>query len=503
MRVRNATTLGLALAGLICGLIPTAAGAASVRISKGKVRYVGAGSEVNRVQIAHAPDGSYTVIDPGARVRVSTGCRSTGRSTAVCSGAINGVSISGRNGGDRLDVRFLEVPATLDGGPGNDVLIGGGANDLVDGDDGNDDLIGNGGADRLQADSGHDDLRGGPAGDVIDGGTGADTVDYADATGPLSIDLDGNADDGTSGEGDRVEADVETVVGGPFDDRIAFVSGRHAAFGRGGNDTLAGGSGTDLLDGGPGDDRVNGGVGSDKLVGGEGSDTADYARRFDHVELDLRAGLAITDRGSGSRRVRETDELHSFENARGTSHADVLRGGPGPNVLVGGPGNDVLDGRHGADALVGGGGRDRADYSVRRAPVTVTLDDQANDGGRGEGDLVAASTEDVAGGARGDRLTGSDRRNTLLGGGGRDTLVGLGGGDTLDGGAGADRLDGGEGADALIGGSGLDLLLGGAGPDRLEARDRRRDGLECGAGGDTAIADRVDRVARDCERERR
>jgi Ca2+-binding RTX toxin-like protein len=82
-------------------------------------------------------------------------------------------------------------------------------------------------------------------------------------------------------------------------------------------------------------------------------------------------------------------------------------------------------------------------------------------------------------------------------------LIGLGGGDTLDGGDGADRLEGGDGADALIGRGGLDLLLGGSAGDRIDARDRRRDGVECGADRDTVFADRVDRVARDCERERR
>jgi Ca2+-binding RTX toxin-like protein len=494
----------VAAVGVIAGVFaPPAADASSVRISQSKVRYVGAGNEVNRVQIVHGPGGSYTVVDPGARVRVSTGCTSTGPSSAVCSGAINGVSISGRSGGDVLNVATLRVPARLDGGDGGDVLIGGGANDLLDADDGNDRLIGNGGADRLLGDNGNDLLVGGPGGDVVDGGRGTDTADYSDATGPLSIDLDGNADDGQSGEGDRVEADVENVIGGPFDDRIAAISGTHRFEGRGGNDILIGGRGIDRLDGGDGDDRLNGGVGSDVLIGGAGNDTVDYARQFNRVELDLRAGIATTVRGSGSRRVRDRDNLYSFEHARGSSHADVLRGGPGSNILVGGPGNDTLDGGPGADYLIGGGGRDRADYSRRRAPVTVTIDSQADDGARGEGDLVDPSVEDVAGGAAGDRLTGSNRRNTLAGGGGRDALIGLGGGDTLDGGAGADRLEGGDGADALIGGAGLDLLIGGAGNDRAEARDRRRDAVECGPGRDTVFADRIDRVDDTCERERR
>ena len=500
MRVREKTPAIAALAALL--LAPATAEASTVRVTAGKVRYVAAG-EANRVQIARGPGGEYTIVDPAVRVRVGAGCRSTGRNTAVCNGEINGATIVGAGGSDRLIATFLEVPATLDGGDGNDTLVGGGADDLLDGDDGNDTLVGRGGRDELRGDDDADRLDGGPGADVVDGGTGTDTADYSGATGPLAIDLDGNADDGQAGEGDRVEADVDRVIGGPFDDRIAAISGTHTLVGAAGADTLAGGTGVDRLEGGDGDDRLNGGVGSDVLDGGEGSDTADYAGRFDPVDLDLRAGTAITDRGSGTRRVRETDNLFSFEAARGSSHADVLRGGPGANVLVGGRGDDVLDGGAGPDALIGGGGRDRADYGSRRAPVTVTLDGAPGDGAAGENDNVDASVEDVAGGARGDRLTGNDRRNALRGGGGRDVLVGLAGADTLDGGDAADRLDGGEGGDALIGGAGLDLLLGGDGGDRLDALDGSRDGAECGEGTDSVRADRRDRVARDCERERR
>lgn len=500
MRVSKPTCALTALGALL--FAAPAADASSVRITGSQLRYVGAG-ESNRVQVARGPGGEYSVIDPSTRVRVGSGCVSTGRITATCTGDVTRVTVVGSGGSDRLAAPFLEVPVTLDGGDGNDTLTGGGGDDLLDGDDGDDTLVGQGGRDELRGDDDADRLDGGPGPDVIDGGTASDTADYSGATGPLSIDLDGNADDGESGEGDRVEADVDRVVGGPFDDRIVAISGTHSFAGGAGNDTLLGGTGTDRLDGGLGDDRLNGGVGSDVLDGGEGADTADYAGRFDPVDLDLRAGVAITDRGSGTRRVRETDSLFSFEVARGSSHPDVLRGGPGPNVLIGGKGDDVLDGGAGGDALVGGGGRDRADYSARRAPVSVTLNGVADDGAAGEADFVDVSVEDVAGGARGDRLTGNDRRNRLFGGGGRDQLNGLAAADTLDGGDGADRLDGGEGNDALIGGSGLDLFLAGGGGDRLDSRDGRRDGVECGDGTDSVTADRRDRVARDCERERR
>jgi hypothetical protein len=90
-----------------------------------------------------------------------------------------------------------------------------------------------------------------------------------------------------------------------------------------------------------------------------------------------------------------------------------------------------------------------------------------------------------------DRLVGTPRR---------DVLRGLGGPDTILGGAGDDLLDGGTGNDTLVGGRGRDVLYGRAGNDVLSVRDGRRDRVSCGAGRDRVIADRLDTVARDCER---
>ena len=88
---------------------------------------------------------------------------------------------------------------------------------------------------------------------------------------------------------------------------------------------------------------------------------------------------------------------------------------------------------------------------------------------------------------------GSARRDVLRGGPAADVLRGRGGNDVLDGRGGNDRLDGGAGADVLVGGPGSDVLTGGAGADVVR----------CGAGRDRVLADRRDRVARDCEVVRR
>lgn len=63
-------------------------------------------------------------------------------------------------------------------------------------------------------------------------------------------------------------------------------------------------------------------------------------------------------------------------------------------------------------------------------------------------------------------LEGSEEADVLGGLNGDDTLVGLDGDDTLYGGRGNDSLDGGAGNDTLDGGAGDDVLMGGVGSDK-------------------------------------
>jgi hypothetical protein len=105
--------------------------------------------------------------------------------------------------------------------------------------------------------------------------------------------------------------------------------------------------------------------------------------------------------------------------------------------------------------------------------------------------------------AAGKTVRGGAGPNTLRGGSANDRLYGGAGNDRLFGGAGDDRLYGGTGSDRLDGGKGRDLLDGGAGADVVTARDGARDTIRCGPGRDTVVADRIDVVARDCERVRR
>jgi Ca2+-binding RTX toxin-like protein len=193
-------------------------------------------------------------------------------------------SVDGGQGDDRLV-----------GGPNRDLLAGGEGDDYIDGGDGFDALAGGEGSDELHGGDKSDRLDGGPAPDLIDGGPGdLDGVDLRGASGPLAIDLTRAGKDGPEGENDNYLPSVEqfvlsefadrfvagrssvSVVGGLGDDALTGGSGDDVLNGDGyrdrvadyGDDTIEGGAGNDQIDGDPGNDRIRGGPGDDLLSGG-------------------------------------------------------------------------------------------------------------------------------------------------------------------------------------------------------------------------------------------
>jgi uncharacterized delta-60 repeat protein len=153
------------------------------------------------------------------------------------------------------------------------------------------------------------------------------------------------------------------------------------------------------------------------------------------------------------------------------------------NVILGTAGNDTRNGTSGADRIFTRAGNDRSDGRAGNDCIHLESGADRGTGGRGN-DLIL-------GGPGRDRLSGSS---------GADRLSAGSGNDAVSGGSGRDRLNGGTGRDRLNGGSGSDRISGGSGSDRINARDRRRDRVDCGKGRDRVRADRVDRVARNCER---
>lgn len=207
---------------------------------------------------------------PGYDVRVSSthgpvsveGCVATG-AAYDCAG-VRAVIVIGGPGREAMQ---SSVPATLLGGPGNDTLISyrGG---VVDGGPGEDALF-------ATQDT------------TVRGGTGIDAVTLERiAVTPLSVTLDGVADDGLAGEAIDVLPDVEDVwTGPPYDANepnapagpvtlIGSDAPNHL-HGSDADDVLVGGKGRDELDGGDGDDRLDARDGEpDRVLCGYGDDVA-------------------------------------------------------------------------------------------------------------------------------------------------------------------------------------------------------------------------------------
>jgi Bacterial Ig domain len=140
-------------------------------------------------------------------------------------------------------------------------------------------------------------------------------------------------------------------------------------------------------------------------------------------------------------------------------------------TLTGGDGDDSLRGGDAADTIGGGDGIDT--YTAAGDPVSVSLNDVADDGTTGEGDNVRSDVEDVsAGGATTVTLAGSASGNVLT-------------------------VTGGDGT--ISGGPGFDALRGGPGKDAIDARDGYADRVSCAADTDSVKADQLDQVASDCE----
>jgi Ca2+-binding RTX toxin-like protein len=479
---------------VLFAIVPASASAApTTDLTSGTLTVVGDGT-----------GETFTISTNGSEVRVAgpsgmpdpdgggTNCTAAASQVSCLAAVATTVIVDGAGGADTItDQRAGTISATdsLRGGPGNDTLVyapaAAGPTLVVDLQGGPDDdditlgadnatALGAGGNDTLRAGSAAFDSAssGGPGNDVFVGGAGAadsfvaedgadtygggssgtpgeeptDTIDYSARTDRIVVTLDGAAGDGSAGENDNVFADIENVATGAGNDEI---TGSDAA------NNLNGGDGDDVLSGLGGDDALAGGLGSDVLRGGDGSD-----------------GLSDGDFTPGV--------------------SDTPLPAAGNDRLDGGAGADSLQSDRGADDITGGAGTDLAVFqrpitqpSSTMTPVQylgfeISLDDAANDGGRGEneGDNVHSDIEELVTSAGPDSITGTSNSDSIATGGGNDTVNP---------------------------GAGADLVQAGPGDDVVSAVDGATDRVECDEGNDTATLDlagaqpeRAD-VAIDCE----
>ena len=284
----------------------------------------------------------------------------------------------------------------LDGGPGDDSVLGEDGFDTIAGGADNDQLDGGPGDNRLVNGLGADDMVGGDA-----SGQGTDSVNYG-AVHPTAY------GDARRRPGQRRRRRRGTRTSTPTSSgcRAAWptISCRWACrrphapgllAGSRGNDTLIGGASNDVLNGQEGNDMLDGWYSADALNGGEGVDTVDYSTHSYFDPFDGEIGVWVTPNGladDGNELFNLDGEQHAdnvgadVENIIGSNGADHIFGTAAPNQFAGHGGADVLVGDASNDVLEGGD----ADDVLRGDAGNNTFD-----GGTGADDMDGSTDNDT------------------------------------------------------------------------------------------------------------
>ena len=428
------------------------------------------------------------------------------------------LTINGGDGNDTITINSADdalIPndssnvnsqtVIVNGGGGNDVLVGSEFNDIMNGGSGDDVVNGRAGNDTLGGDAGDDTLLGGSGDDNLFGGDGEDRIKGQGGTDTVGGGADNDTIEGGEGTSSlREEGNVDLTIRSSGDTIILEGLGTDIITGTFTTVELIGGSAGNLLDasgyngnvtldGGGGDDTLIGTSNVDSLIGGSGTDRA---------ILRVRGNVAVTDLGVFCPGGDFLDSIEALQieiddptGARVDASTYTLGrvtiiGGDGRDTIIGSAQNDFLNGRGGRDQIFGGDGNDRI------------LGGGSNDllvGGNGRDTILGNSGIDtISGGEGNDRIVGGNQTTVLreenfsgnvvvtsngqaatISGLGNDTLIGSFGRFELTGDDGPNRIDasgvnfsvtlmGGGGNDTLLGGSKGDLLDGGDGIDRIE-----------------------------------
>jgi Ca2+-binding RTX toxin-like protein len=471
---------------------PVAAQAANVTVANGTLTFNAGAGETNTAVIVKQQSTPVATVyfagdqNPNVTVTASAaqGCLPTPAALGLPKGflctvtAVTPITSVVENLGDQNDTGVIGLGAgdphgNINGGAGDDTLVGGRENDTFRGNGGTDNVAyvgisdagitrtvrviaalppgatastGNGQtgeSDAIAADV--EDLTGGNGPDILTGNGGPNTI--AGAAPPGTPDV--NPQPPNTESRDIING------GGGADTLLAGDSG--TVNGQDGDDTIVGGrsfANTTNVNGGNGDDTIVSGTGSDDLAGGAGSDTLAYA------SVD-QAGLSIVKRTHGVLvRLPEPGTTGTGGTISGQEkdviHDDI-------RTLIGSNNDDVLIGSNIADTILGA------------APV-----------GTGNGVVDTPAGNDAIFGRGGDdSIVGGDR-GQLGGGEGNDTIVG---GRSF---AGSNRtvIHGNEGNDTIISGLGSDEIFGDDGSNTLAYASVQQQGLNIvdrGTNGVTAV----------------
>lgn len=256
--------------------------------------------------------------------------------------------------------------ATIVGTDRNDRLVGTPGNDVIVAGEKNDRVYGRGGRDRICGGAQGDFLFGGPGRDLIDAGNGEIGASYGGRGADYLTDGENGFSDEYGGRGDDRIVGEGTMVGGRGDDLFRRGSGPGYpsvnylnAPGPITADLEAGtvsGDGHDRLDG---VSVLSGSEFDDKIRAPASPVTSIFGAAGDDViELfgpPFEGSLPTVNGGTGADRITGSD---ADEGLSGGDGHDIVRGLGGNDALLGYRGNDRLLGGLGLDGADGGRGRD-------------------------------------------------------------------------------------------------------------------------------------------------
>ncbi|MET1081499.1 MAG: calcium-binding protein [Burkholderiales bacterium] len=282
------------------------------------------------------------------------------------------LTLNGLGGDDNINASSLEadgIKLTINGGLGNDVMLGGEGNDLINGGDGNDTALMGAGNDTFVWNPGDDN-------DTIEGQAGTDTMLFNGANAAENINISANGGRASffrnvanvTMDMNDVEAIDFNALGGADNIVVNDMSGTdldrvniNLAGALGGN-ASDGAADTITLQATNGEDAISVSVENGSLVvTGLATDVviSNFEGNLDQLVINGLAGDDVIDASalpSGFRIVASGGD--GADVMLGGAGDDVVAGGAGDDVLLGADGDDVLDGGAGDDVLIGGAGND-------------------------------------------------------------------------------------------------------------------------------------------------
>ena len=467
----------------------------------------GAGTDTSEVNGGNG-DEQFTLTANGTRVRFD---RINPAPFSIDIGTTENIVINMNGGNDSFSATgniAALISVTVDGGAGNDSILGSNGNDVLLGGDGNDFIDGQQGADVAFLGAGDDVFQWDPGdgSDVVEGQDGSDTMLFNGANigegfaisanggralftrdiANITMDLNDVEQINLRALGGQDRLVVNDLTGTDVTDVFVDLSGTaDPSSGDAAVDTV-----TALATNGA--DTINV-IGSADAIGVAGLAAGLTIVNADATDVLLVNGQGGDDNINASNLALDALTFHAFggdgsdtvtgsangDQLFGDAGNDTLLGRGGTDLLFGGEGNDTLTGGDGDDQMFGQGGNDRmiwnpGDDSDLMEGGDGTDTAEVNGGNGGEVFTATANGDRV----RFDRLDpapfsidiGTSEKLVLNMNGGNDSFSATGNlaaliSVTVDGGAGDDSIRGSNGNDVLLGGDGNDFIDGQQGAD--------------------------------------